>query len=126
VIAARRSVNECFCPSDVDLVVIGTSHTSNYVAAGFAWPGARQVYMKGHDGADHALLNALGEYRIDRFDEVVLLSGDGIFAEKVRQIAAAGTTVIVTSQGKTLSKRLAAAAPCVQFVSAYILAHQAA
>ena len=65
--------------SENDLVVIGTSHSSNLICSWIGWPGARQVIMFGHDGADKALIDAVAEYRIETFAEVILISGDGIF-----------------------------------------------
>lgn len=114
--AAQKFANEAFHPSINDLVVIGTSHTSNFINAGMAWRGARQVFGSGHDGADLALLAAISEYNVVSFEEIVIMSGDGIFADAVDEIASKGVIVTVVSIGRCLSKKLAGAAPLIRLV----------
>lgn len=113
---ARKSIQKHFNPSESDLVVIGTSHTNNYLSVGFAWQGIRQVIAKGHDGADLALLNALEGYQLDNFSEVTIMTGDSIFTDRVSEIASNGTIVTVISLARCLSNKLAAAASRIQFV----------
>ena len=115
-LAAKESLVNHFHPSENDLVVVGTSHTSNYLNVGMVWKGIRQVLGKGHDGADIALLDAMQDYRLDTFSEVFILSGDGIFAEAVEEIALSGIIVAVVSIERCLSQRLAEAAPQIQLV----------
>lgn len=114
--AAQRFVTAEFKPSNHDLIVIGTSHTSNFMNAGMAWRGARQVIGRGHDGADLALLSSIDEYDVESFEEIVIMSGDGIFAEAVDEIASRGVIVTVVSIGCSLSKKLAHVAPRVHLV----------
>jgi len=70
----------------------------------------------GRDGADRALLEVLAENIAARFAEVVLVSGDGIFADAIAAVAGQGihTTVIAHRDG--LSRRLELAANTVQFL----------
>lgn len=114
--AVQRFVNEALSLSTNDLVVIGTSHTNNFVSAGVAWKGVRQVFKPGHDGADLALLAAINEYNVETFEEIVIMSGDGIFADAVDEIAARSVIVTVMSIGRCLSKKLGEAASLVRFV----------
>lgn len=116
VLAAKKSLVKHFHPTESDLIVVGTSHTSNYLNVGMAWKGVRQVLGIGHDGADIALLKAIKDYRIDTFSEVFILSGDGIFTEAVEELALNGVIVAVASIKRCLSQRLAEIAPQLQFV----------
>ena len=80
-----------------------------------AWP-ARLLQRSGPDGADQALLDVLRYERVaERFTGVVVGSGDGIFAEAVARLGAAGVTVSVVSHRRSLSKRLALAASDVVY-----------
>jgi hypothetical protein len=110
VMSARQSIYDSFHPTNEDLIVIGTSYSENCLNAGLAWRGARAVWSKGKDGADLALIEALGTYRLDSFKELVLVTGDHIFADKVRQVRADGVRVTVVSCRKSLSRKLAASA----------------
>lgn len=91
-------------------VVIGTSHVG-VMATGLGWEGSRLVVRSGENGADLALLEVLTEERIEqRFDEVILASGDGIFADAVAALGAAGVRVTVVTRREACSKRLHMAA----------------
>ncbi len=91
-------------------VVIGVG-PSSLIAAGLAAPSARKVMGRGLDGADSALLGVLRDERIaERFDEIVIASGDGIFSDEVARLAAAGVSVQVVSPEGSLSLRLRMAA----------------
>jgi hypothetical protein len=109
VASARQSVYDRFSPNNVDLVVIGTSHSSNFFNTGMAWRGARNIMMKGHDGADRALIQALAEYHPESFSEIVLFSGDGIFTDSVNELSSRGAKVTVVSRSRSLSKQLSSA-----------------
>ena len=122
VAAAKDGIAKEFGLAPSDLVVIGTSHTSNLMSAGFAWRSARQVIMHGHDGADEALLKAVEDYKIDSFAEVYVMSGDGIFADLVERLANSGVAVTVASIQRCLSRKLSAAAPRVQIVAEHAAA----
>lgn len=91
-------------------VIIGVSKTGA-IHAGPVWSSARMVVGTGVDGADHALLNVLNNENIaDRFDEVVLVSGDGIFTETVATLGGHGVKVTVVAHRTSLAKRLQMAA----------------
>ena len=117
VAAAREGIAKEFGLTPSDLVVIGTSHTSNLMSAGFAWRGARQVIMHGHNGADEALLKAVEDYKIDSFAEVYVMSGDGIFANLVTRLSNSGIAVTVASIQRCLSRKLNAVTPQVRIVA---------
>ena len=108
--SARRSIEQSVGLKGSDHVVIGTSHMG-LLAAGLGWRGPRIVVRSGANGADLALLEVLTEERVeDRFDDVVLVSGDGIFAEVVAALAGLGVRVTVAARGDAFSRRLRLAA----------------
>ncbi len=90
-------------------IVIGTSHIGCLDTA-LAWPNKQYVVNSGPDGADLALLEELDALRIDRYDEIVLVSGDGIFADAVASLAARGASVTVVAHYGRCSSRLRLAA----------------
>ena len=66
---------------------------------------------RGINGADHALIEVLSEERMpQRFNAVVIASGDGIFASVAADLAAAGLEVTVVAREGHLSARLRLAA----------------
>ena len=117
IVMARSEICDGYKVSDLDLVVIGTSASQNCLNAGLGWENARLVMKKGCDGADHALIEALSEYPLYRFDEVLLISGDGMFLECVKAMITDGIKVTVVSQRKRMSQKLKMATPSVQYIS---------
>ncbi|SDL41042.1 NYN domain-containing protein [Arthrobacter sp. ok362] len=98
-------------------VVIGTSHFG-VMATGLGWRGPRILARSGRNGADMALLEVLTEEHVEeRFDEVVLVSGDGIFSEAVAALGTAGVNVTVVALAGHCSKRLRMAASCTVFLN---------
>lgn len=91
------------------------------LAAQWVFPDATVVTRHGKDGADLALLDALGtvdaEGSLDDFREVVVASGDGIFAGAAAQMAERGVRVTVVSRRGRLAKRLRLAADRTVFLS---------
>jgi hypothetical protein len=81
--------------SATDHWVVGASSSDGAVTLA-AWCDARRVAQHGEDGADKALLTVLDEDAATRYARVVVYSGDGIFADPLARIAAAGvdTTVV--------------------------------
>lgn len=76
-----------------------------------AWgPTPRIVTGCGPNGADIALLEVMDENLQDRFSELVLASGDGIFAKRVAELAAKGLPTRVIAHPTGLSKQLRLAA----------------
>lgn len=100
-----------------DHTVVACNHGAALEVA-FGWP-TRLLQRSGPDGADQALLDVLTyEGVADRFTEVVIGSGDGIFADAAAQLGAAGVIVSVVSHRRSLSKRLALAARDVVYFDA--------
>lgn len=100
-----------------DLVVLATSH-HNAKAGWFGWAGnPRRLVRSGRDGADLALLEVIErEAPADRFERVVICSGDGIFADAAAGLAGAGVTVTVASRDGHLARRLSLAASEVRLL----------
>jgi hypothetical protein len=72
---------------------------------------ARRLVRSGNNGADEALLDVLREENIDaRFTQVVIGSGDGIFADAAAWLSGQGLEVTVVSRPDSLSRRLELAA----------------
>jgi NYN domain len=92
-----------------DHVVVGTSHIG-LLETGCNWPHARYVIRSGPDGADLALLEVLEENVAARYGEVVIVSGDGIFTQKVADLASRGLHVTVIAHPDGLAARLRLAA----------------
>ncbi|NNC12120.1 NYN domain-containing protein [Planctomonas sp. JC2975] len=102
--------------TDTEQVVIGTSHIGLFNSKD-AWPSARVRVRSGDNGADLELLDVLlTEHLEDRFDEVVLVSGDGIFADAVARLSGLGTKATVASWSSSLSARLRLAADDVTYL----------
>lgn len=88
-------------------------------AVGFEWEGARRLrFRAGINGADLELLDILETEHIgERFAQVVLVSGDGIFADAVSLLALrTGTHVTVVSRSDACSRRLRMAANNVLYL----------
>ncbi len=106
---------------DQDRVVLATGSSAAEAGAWFGWPGQpRRLVRSGLDGADRELLSVLDELAIeDRFQRVVLASGDGIFAAPCAALLARGVHVtVVAANSVALSRRLKAAAIDIRFLHA--------
>lgn len=94
-----------------DLVVIGVNPALAHLAHGCA-PGALLRCRRGKDGADNALIDDLAalEERLDRFDRVVVASGDHAFVPAVEHLTARDmrTEVVARPDGCSLRLRMAA------------------
>jgi len=96
--------------NDRDHVVVGVG-PSSLLASGTGHPDARFVLGRGLNGADRALIDVLRDEDVaGRFDEVVIVSGDGIFAETAAKLAGQGVTVTIVCRSGHLSARLRLAA----------------
>jgi hypothetical protein len=95
-----------------DHVVIAAGTNGEHVfAVEHGWECARHLRRRGPNGADLALLEeASWAARSDRFDRVVIGSGDGIFVGAHDELRAAGLHVDVVAQRRSLSAALAARA----------------
>lgn len=107
---ARYTIESVFRPRLDDLVIVASSHRGVF-AVRRAWPHVRQLWQSGPDGADRQLLREMTHPDIpNRFAEIVLASGDGIFTEAVRQLTQRGRTVTVLAPDGSCSTHLAFAA----------------
>jgi hypothetical protein len=106
---ARCAIARAIGAHPMDQVVVATCH-KGYAYVAWTWPKARRLVRSGEDGADLALLDVLGEDVREHFQHVVLVSGDGIFAEAVTALGAYGVTVTVAARRGHLSNRLRLAA----------------
>ena len=103
----RDRIDREYKPAGGDLTVIGVSHQNNVFPAR-AWNGARIVLKEGHDGADLALENVLSKENVEeRFSEVVIISGDGLFASQAARLRSLGVKVTVDARARQLSRFLA-------------------
>jgi len=106
VARVKSSMEAFYSIGEQDFVVIGVSHSNN-VFPSHVWESARIVLKKGHNGADAALKNVLKSERIvDRFSEVVIVSGDGAFAEEAGSLRSLGVAVTIHAEAIRVAKRL--------------------
>lgn len=118
---ARLTIHCAVGAHPMDQVVVATCH-KGYEHVAWSWPKARRLVRSGKDGADLALLDVLREDVASRFAHVVLVSGDGIFADAVRDLGSRGTRVSVVSRRTHLSNRLRLAASDVVLLDEATLA----
>lgn len=99
-----------------DHLIVGSSHHSA-CATWFGCPDARRLVRSGPDGADLALLEAAEcEGLAQRFDRVVIGSGDGLFAALAAELQAAGCAVTVVTCRDSLSSRLRLAVQDIRYL----------
>lgn len=96
-----------------DLVVVASSHRNGF-AARLAFPGSTVRWRSGRNGADLALLDAVSEFDLDRFDRLVIGSGDGIFADLAHAARSGGIQVVVVSNRSALAGSLRSVAHVVE------------
>lgn len=91
--------------NESDQVVIAASHIGQS-SIKKEWGSARLLVKSGQDGADLAIVESLStESYAERYGEIILVSGDGIFAELVGQLRAQGVIVTVAGwQGRTATR----------------------
>ena len=93
-----------------DLVVVACNHGCA-LSVGLSYKGARLIVRSGPDGADLALLEVLDEGDVaERFDAVVIASGDGIFTDAVALLGDMRVPAIVVARPDSLARRLRLAA----------------
>ncbi len=69
------------------------------------------MVRSGPDGADLALLEVLGEYDLrERFEAVVVASGDGIFSHAVAGVGGLSLATLVVARPESLARTLQLAA----------------
>ena len=106
---ARRQLESVLMINVNDQVVIGASHVG-FLNSALSWPNKQYVVNSGVDGADLALIDELEALRVDRYDEVVVVSGDGIFAGPIAKLIAQGVSVTVVAHRGHCARRLHLAA----------------
>jgi hypothetical protein len=93
-----------------DLIVIASSK-GNYLSSAYGWPTARHLVRDGKDGADLCLAEVMSEEGLpNRFERVVVASGDGGLAPFVSELAGSGVDTVVVSQSTRLSHQMRLAA----------------
>lgn len=99
-----------------DLVVVGSNPVIG-LEVSLRWRGCRLLVGHGPDGADRALLPVLTHERVEQqFTQVIVASGDGIFADPVAALQRHRVEVTVVSRPPALSARLRLAAThCLAF-----------
>lgn len=115
VLSAKAAVENTAHIHGGDHVVIATSHIG-LLHVGSNWVGVRYVVRSGANGADLALLDVLTENIPARYEQVVLASGDGIFAPAVAELASAGVETTVLGRRGSVARSLQMAASHVLYV----------
>jgi hypothetical protein len=107
---AKRQVAEAIALKEGEQVIVGATHRS-VLPARMVWPQSRIVTGPRAEDVQNEILQVLQEERIpERFDELVLASGNGVYAEAVASLGASGVEVTVVAWPENLSKRLRMAA----------------
>lgn len=91
-------------------IVVIAADKSDLFSVNRGWKGPRLLMGEGPNGADYRLIEEIECMNIGRFDEIALVSGDGIFAGPVARAAEKGVPTTVYSHGFQLSKQLRFAA----------------
>lgn len=94
---------------DGEIVVIA-SDKGAVLNVNAGWKGSRALMGTGPSGADLRLVEEIESMNPGRFDQIALVSGDGIFAEPVARAAELGVPTAVYSHGFQLSHKLRLAA----------------
>lgn len=113
--AAQSAIEAVVSPRVDDQLVLACGRFSVGIV-GFEWAGPHRLkFRSGVDGADLELLDVLESECVgERFAELVLVSGDGIFTDAISRLAmASGIDVTVASRPDACSRRLRMAAKSV-------------
>jgi hypothetical protein len=108
--AAQAAISSAIGACVGDLIVVSCGRFSVGVV-GFEWAGPhRLVFREGANGADLEILDILESERVsERFTDLVLVSGDGIFADIV-SLLGLSTEVTVVARERACARRLRMAA----------------
>ena len=87
-------------------IVVIASDVSGLFHVNAGWKGTRLLTGVGQDGADLRLIDEIEHMNSGQFDEIALVSGDGIFTETVARAAGRGVPTTVYAHGSQLSERL--------------------
>ena len=105
---AREAYFAATQPGTDDLFVIAASN-HNQEAAAFGWPNGKHVFRSGQDGADIELaLVMINEHLDQRFQTVVLASGDGGLAPFAEHLIQLGSELVIVSLSNSLSNQMRA------------------
>ena len=116
VVQIRQDLLDVIGDVSHTLFEVASSHHAA-AAVSFGFPEGRHHWRSGPNGADLALLGVFeSDWQVGRFDEVVIASGDGIFAEVAAAVAASGVVCTVITRRAGLSARLAMAASAIIFL----------
>ena len=116
-VAARQLVHGALAVAPGEQVIVGVGSIGGLFHVGTVWPQARVVFGSGPDGADRALLDVLCNESVgERFDQVSIVSGDGIFAEVAAALGSRGVTVTAAGWRGGMSARLRLASARVEFL----------
>jgi hypothetical protein len=117
VAEARRSYVELVQPGASDQFLVTVSSKNNLEAVAFGWSGATLKCREGHDGADILLAESILEDHLeDRFDQVVVASGDGGLAPFVQALTKLFDAVVVVSQPAAIAISMRMAGAKVQYL----------
>ena len=117
VAEARRSYMELVNPGENDQFLVTVSSRHNLAAAAFGWSGADLKCREGHDGADYLLAEAILDGQLeDRFDQVVIASGDGGLAPFVKKLTTLLKEVVVVSQPTAIAFAMRIAGARVKYL----------
>lgn len=121
-VRVERRIESVYRPNCGDMTVIGVSHKNNLFPA-HAWRGARVVIKQGHDGADLALESVLSSENVEeRFGEVVIVSGDHLFATQAARLKSLGVKVTVDARARQLARVLAFSCSSVRLAPSLLAA----
>ena len=82
---SRACYERAFVGIEDDVVV--AAHPRHFPVLPVNWQNARHRFRDGKNGADLALLEVLDDdHVLDRFETVVIASGDGIFVKPARRL----------------------------------------
>ena len=113
---AERVLCEELWMRDVDQVLIGVTAVQAIFPVSRVFPGKAKCIKCGADGAELVILGSIDPVHVARcFDEVVIVSGDGMFAHLAAQLAYYGTRVIVAGHHGGMSARLRLAAHATHY-----------
>jgi len=114
---ARQEVESKIGFRENDHIVIAAGRKGVFPSHA-AWPTARIEIGLGLDGADLVLIEIMRSENIhQRFEEILLISGDGIFTDEVSKLGSLGARITVVAHEHGLSQRLKMSATNVKTFS---------
>lgn len=117
VARAKETLTQVLGLAGNEHIVVGVSH-NGLLSTGLGWSDSRVVVRSGPSGADMALLQVIVDENIaSRFDEVVLVSGDGIFTDVICWLGRQGVPVTLVARPDSCARSLRLAASRAHFVS---------